>query len=50
MEASVSTGIVEDFRTVENGLVIVRIGKAKKDYFGALKGISPFTEEDDLTL
>ncbi len=50
MEAIVSTGVVEGFKTRENGLVIVRIESAKKDYFGALRGISTFTKKDELTL
>ncbi len=48
MEASVRTGAVDGFKTKEKGLVIVRIESAKKDYFGALKGLAPFTKEDEL--
>ena len=30
----------------ENELVEIKIKKKRRDYFGALKGIGPFTEED----
>lgn len=32
----------------KNELVIVKIEKAKKDYLGVLRGLSPFTKEDKL--
>lgn len=40
--------VVDELKLHENELVIVKIEKAKKDYFGALKGLSPFTKEDEL--
>ncbi|MBU2617052.1 MAG: AbrB/MazE/SpoVT family DNA-binding domain-containing protein [Euryarchaeota archaeon] len=32
----------------ENELVKVEIEKVKADFFGALKGLGPFTKEDEL--
>lgn len=32
----------------KNGLVSIPINKVKKDFFGAFRGIGPFTKEDEL--
>ena len=45
---TIPTNIVKNERLKENELVEVEINKLKKDYFGALKGIGSFTEEDEL--
>ena len=38
--------IVKDEMLIEGEVVEVEVKKRKKDYFGALKGIGKFTEED----
>jgi len=38
--------IVDDINIQENEVVEIEVKKHKKDYFGALKGIGPFTKED----
>ena len=45
---TIPANIVKNERLKENELVEVEINKLKKDYFGALKGIGSFTEEDEL--
>lgn len=40
--------IVKEESLRENELVGVKIEKIKKDFFGAFKGIGPFTKEDEL--
>ena len=45
---TIPTNIVKNERLKENELVEIEINKVKKDYFGALKGIESFTEEDEL--
>lgn len=34
----------------ENQLIKLEVKKARKSYFGALKGIGPFTKEDELDI
>lgn len=41
-----NTVAVESIR--KGDLVTIEIEKRKKDFFGALKGIGPFTQEDEL--
>lgn len=40
--------IVKEESIQEGELVEIELAKIKKDFFGALKGIGPFTEEDKL--
>ena len=40
--------IVREESLGEGELVEVEVEKVRKDFFGALKGIGPFTEEDEL--
>ena len=40
--------IVREEDLKENELVEIQIGKVKRDFFGAFKGIGPFTKEDEL--
>lgn len=45
---TIPSSIVKNESLIENELIEVEIKKIKKDYFGALKGIGQFTEEDEL--
>ncbi|MBS3171899.1 AbrB/MazE/SpoVT family DNA-binding domain-containing protein [Candidatus Woesearchaeota archaeon] len=45
---TIPANIVKAERIKENELVEIEIKKTKKDYFGTLKGIGRFTEEDEL--
>ena len=40
--------IVKEQNIQEDELVEIQVKKKRKDYFGALKGIGSFTEEDEL--
>jgi len=40
--------IVKEQMIKENELVEIEVRKLKKDFFGMLKGIGPFTEEDKI--
>ncbi|HLD05529.1 MAG TPA: AbrB/MazE/SpoVT family DNA-binding domain-containing protein [Candidatus Nanoarchaeia archaeon] len=40
--------IVKEEALQEGELVTINVKKAKKSYFGAAKGIGPFTKEDEL--
>jgi len=40
--------IVKEQSIQEGELVEIEVEKVKKDFFGAFKGIGPFTEEDKL--
>ncbi|MAH45723.1 hypothetical protein CMI37_07825 [Candidatus Pacearchaeota archaeon] len=40
--------VVRGESLTENQLVEIEVGKIKKDFFGALKGVGPFTEQDRL--
>ena len=40
--------IVKEEALQEGELVTINVKKAKKCYFGAAKGIGPFTKEDEL--
>jgi len=40
--------IVKEKALRENELVKVKIEKVRKSFFGALKGVGPFTKEDEL--
>ena len=48
MVVTIPANIVKAERIKENELVEIEIKKTKKDYFGTLKGIGRFTEEDEL--
>ncbi|MBI4018404.1 MAG: AbrB/MazE/SpoVT family DNA-binding domain-containing protein [Candidatus Aenigmarchaeota archaeon] len=39
--------IVEEESIRENQLVEIEVKRKRKDFFGALKGIGPFTKEDE---
>ena len=40
--------IVKEEAIQEGELVKIQVKKARRDYFGAAKGIGPFTKEDEL--
>jgi len=40
--------IVKEESLRENELVGVKVKKVKRDFFGAFKGMGPFTKEDEL--
>ncbi len=40
--------IIREESIHEGELVEIEVKKTKKDFFGALKGIGPFTKEDEL--
>lgn len=40
--------VVKEESLQEGELVEIEVRKPKKDFFGALKGIGPFTKEDEL--
>ena len=42
--------IVREGNIKENELVSIKVEKKKKSYFGALKGIGPFTREDEFDM
>ena len=42
--------IVKEENIKENELVSIKVEKKKKSYFGALKGIGPFTREDEFDM
>lgn len=39
--------VIEEGNIQENELVDIKVRKRKKSYFGALRGIGPFTKEDE---
>jgi bifunctional DNA-binding transcriptional regulator/antitoxin component of YhaV-PrlF toxin-antitoxin module len=41
--------IVESKKIKEGEIVEIRVRKLRKEGFGALKGVGPFTAEDELT-
>ena len=45
---TIPSDIVKDQMIRENELVEIEVRKLKKDFFGMLKGIGPFTEEDKI--
>ncbi|MEK6936451.1 MAG: AbrB/MazE/SpoVT family DNA-binding domain-containing protein [Nanoarchaeota archaeon] len=45
---TIPSNIVKNEKLKENEVVEIEVKKVKKDYFGALKEIGPFTEEDEL--
>lgn len=45
---TIPSQIVKEKAIEENELVSISINKVKKDFFGAFKGIGPFTKEDEL--
>lgn len=45
---TVPSEIIKNEMLAENELVEIEIKKVKRDFFGALKGIGSFTEEDEL--
>jgi len=45
---TIPSSIVKDERLKKDEIVEIEIKKVKKDYFGALKEIDSFTEEDEL--
>lgn len=45
---TIPSEIVKNEMLKENELVEIEVKKPRKDFFGALKGISPFLEEDEL--
>jgi len=40
--------IVKEELLIEGELVELEVEKVKKDFFGSLKGIGPFTKQDEL--
>lgn len=40
--------VVEEENLKENQTVRIEIGKIRKSWFGAFKGIGPFTHEDEM--
>lgn len=40
--------IVDEESIKEGEIIQIKVRKVKKDFFGALKGIGPFTKEDEL--
>lgn len=40
--------IAKEKGIVEGEAISIKVRKIKKDWFGALKGIGPFTKEDEL--
>ena len=40
--------IVDEESIGEGEIIQINVKKIKKDFFGALKGIGPFTKEDEL--
>ncbi|GBE19285.1 MAG TPA: AbrB/MazE/SpoVT family DNA-binding domain-containing protein [Candidatus Pacearchaeota archaeon] len=45
---TIPSEIVKSEMLRENELIEVEVKKAKKDFFGSLKGIGSFTKEDEL--
>ena len=45
---TIPADIVKEQMIRGNELVEIEVRKLKRDFFGALKGISPFTEEDKI--
>ena len=45
---TIPSNIVKNERLKENEVIEIEIKKLKKDYFGALRGLGSFTEEDEL--
>ena len=45
---TIPSNIVKNERLKENEIVEIEVKKVKKDYFGTLKEIGSFTEEDEL--
>ncbi len=45
---SIPSAIVKNERLKEGELVEIEVRKPRKDFFGALKGVGPFTKEDEL--
>ena len=45
---TIPSDIVKTQMIRENELVEIEVRKLKKDFFGTLKGIGPFTEEDKI--
>lgn len=45
---TIPSEIVKSENLRENELIEVEVRKPKKDFFGALKGVGPFTKEDEL--
>ena len=41
--------IVKAEEIIANEMIEIEVGKLRRDFFGALKGIGPFTEADELT-
>ena len=41
--------IVKAEELIANEMIEIEVGKLRRDFFGALEGIGPFTEEDELT-
>ena len=40
--------VVDENSIKEGELVKIKVEKVKKDFFGVLKGVGPFTSEDEL--
>lgn len=45
---TIPSNIVKNERLKENELIEIEIKKIKRDYFGVLKNVGKFTEEDEL--
>ncbi|HLC36744.1 MAG TPA: AbrB/MazE/SpoVT family DNA-binding domain-containing protein [archaeon] len=48
LAATIPKEIVKGLQLREDELIEIEVKKIKKSYFGALKGIGPFTHEDRL--
>ncbi|MDP4012467.1 MAG: hypothetical protein Q8R00_02575 [Candidatus Nanoarchaeia archaeon] len=47
---TIPKAVVEHEDIGENQVVKINVKKVKKDFFGAFKGIGPFTKEDELDI